>query len=304
MGGSVRGGVLVVLLWCWCLCSAPSVIAEDLLARQHVTGSFQTPTVAVYKKATDEAWFISENQATTLVVYSFANKTTRTVQTSGASPFATHDAAGGIVGNKIYHFGGRFASSAFVLDTDNLVWSTRANIPVSSTYGHAVLTIEDQNRVFLYGGFAFPNYFNSLYEYLPATNSWVDRGNYGVGVTFTYGIPMGQNLFLHGGEPNTNQLLRFNTASNSWSTVQPTSTLAQRRFHTMVADQSSLSIWIVGGLVTGGTTIHHRVRFHTSSDLNPDVDNFSGSLPCTEYYLVHEPSAKTFCLGTAILKAI
>ncbi|KAL6063114.1 Tyrosine-protein kinase receptor [Balamuthia mandrillaris] len=288
-------GVIAVVAWAL-LCISP-VNAEDLLFEPLIVEQSEYPAVAVYKDETDEMWSISQNQATTLVVYSFATKTFRTVSTTGSIPAVTSRSAGGIIGNKIYHVGGYGSSETHVLDTETLVWSKLANMPIYSIYGHVVITVKEENRLFVYGGFG-SGYYKTVYEYFPANNSWVTKGSEGSGVAFTYGVAMGQYLFLHAGEagaPNTNQYLRFEMGTNSWTTLAPRTSLVARRFHGMIADESSLSIWIVGGLISGGTAVHYRTRFNSISTQQPYVDSFSGSALCYEYLIVHDPSGNVLC---------
>jgi hypothetical protein len=186
---------------------------------------------------------------TIIEIYDPANPTNDAIKSLAQLSYgrSTPGAAPNASGNFIYIFGG----SDNTIDKYDIVNDTCVRIsttlPWNLGYIAESAALASNGKIYIFGGYHHPSYRDEILEFDPATETIVDTGarlpnprSDVVAVTF------GDYIYLFGGEPLTNQILRYDPANPSVNPVLMSATLPTPRIGAGGAALGNF-IYIFGG---------------------------------------------------------
>ncbi len=128
------------------------------------------------------------------------------------------------IDNKIYtgtgrtEFSGNATQDMWEYDPISDTWAQVADYPAGIREGAD--GFGDGNRGFLAFGTSFIQFTCTVYEYLPATNTWEAKANCPASFAYSHGFTINDKYYI-GPENGTNKVFAYDFSSDSWSEVAP-----------------------------------------------------------------------------------
>jgi N-acetylneuraminic acid mutarotase len=128
------------------------------------------------------------------------------------------------INNKIYtgtgvtDFSGDATQDMWEYDPTSDTWAQVADYPTGVREGAD--GFGDGNRGFLAFGTSFIQFTNTVYEYLPVSNTWEAKTPCPASFAYSHGFTINEKYYI-GPENGTNKVFAYDFSSDSWSEVAP-----------------------------------------------------------------------------------
>lgn len=122
------------------------------------------------------------------------------------------------IGNVLYagtgrtEFSGNVTQDMWAYDTETDTWSQIADHPGGAREG--CTGFSNGERGFIAFGSPFIQFTNTVHEYLPATNEWVQKANCPASFAYSHGFVIDNSYFI-GPENGTNKFFEYAIESDS-----------------------------------------------------------------------------------------